>query len=134
MKSLLFLPVAQVIRMHSAIILLYGGCDGTRDINLLLSALHQPRATFAGQYLHHTIYDMAAAYLFHIIKNHAFIDGNKRTGMLSTVTFLKYNAIQLTMPFLLLENLTVDVANSKFSKKEIAYFFKENSIKTPGSL
>jgi len=55
----------------------YGGPHGIRDKGLLASAVHTPQATFSNQYLYPDIFQMAAAYMYSIIKNHPFIDGNK---------------------------------------------------------
>ncbi|MEL6166026.1 MAG: Fic family protein [Cyanobacteria bacterium J06628_3] len=71
------MSVNDVIEIHLDQIVSFGGTAGVRDEGLLESALAQPQATFSGEYLHTTIYEQAAAYLYHITKNHPFIDGNK---------------------------------------------------------
>jgi death on curing protein len=71
-------PFDAVIDGHHEHVLRYGGTPGIRDIGLLESALEQPKAGFGNAYLHDTIFLMAAAYLYHVVKNHAFVDGNKR--------------------------------------------------------
>ena len=73
----------------------YGGSPGIRDIKLLESAVATPAAGFGEDYLHTNIYEMAAAYLFHIIRNHPFTDGNKRTGAVAAIVFLMMNGIEL---------------------------------------
>ena len=88
MKSLFFLTLSEVIDIHGNQIELYGGQKGVRDIGLLQSALAQPEASFAGQWLHEDIFLMAAAYAFHICQNHPFFDGNKRTALASALVFL----------------------------------------------
>lgn len=88
-----FLPVEQVIFYHDRLIEQYGGLTGIRDIGLLLSALEMPKASISGEYLHKTIFDKAAAYLYHIVCNHPFIDGNKRTGAFSALVFLDINGV-----------------------------------------
>lgn len=69
--------------MHAVQIDQFGGSHGIRDIGLLDSALHAPCSTYADVYLHEDISHMAAAYMFHLIKNHPFVDGNKRIGMVA---------------------------------------------------
>ena len=64
-----------------------------RDAGILESAIEQPRATFGGQFLHAFPFEMAAAYLFHIVNNHPFVDGNKRTGTVAALVFLDWNNI-----------------------------------------
>ena len=87
----LFLTLDEVLEIHAQQIELYGGSDGVRDPAGLESAVATPMATFGGEFLHSTIPSMAAAYLFHICQNHAFVDGNKRTGANAAITFLLIN-------------------------------------------
>lgn len=87
----LFLTLDEVLEIHRQQIDLYGGSPGIRDKSGLESALAAPMATFDGEFLHSSISAMAAAYLFHICQNHAFIDGNKRVGANAAVTFLFMN-------------------------------------------
>ena len=75
----------------------YGGMHGLWDEKLLDSAIKYPRATFDQQYLQPDIYHMAASYMYAIIKNHPFLDGNKRTGLIVAILFLAYNDILLTL-------------------------------------
>jgi len=70
-----FLTPDEVLEMHEQQIELYGGSHGLRDRGMLLSAIAMPQSTFDRKYLHPDIPSMAAAYLFHITRNHAFIDG-----------------------------------------------------------
>jgi death-on-curing protein len=90
-----------VLSIHARQIERFGGTPGVRDEGLLESALAQPQATFGGQFLHPTISEQAAAYLYHIAMNHPFIDGNKRTAFAVTDTFLRLNgcALNLTKNF-----------------------------------
>jgi death on curing protein len=76
-----FLDLVEVLEIHESRIELYGGRPGVRDLGLLQSALAQPSAGFGGEYLHGNLYEMAAAYLFHVSRNHPFVDGNKRTAL-----------------------------------------------------
>ncbi len=72
MSAPTFLNVDEVIEIHEDQIARFGGSPGVRDRTLMESAVHVPAASFAGQYLHNDIFEMAAAYLFHLVKNHAF--------------------------------------------------------------
>lgn len=87
----LFLSLDEVPEMHHQQIDRYGGSPGIRDSGGLQSALATPQVTFGGEYLHPSIPAMAAAYLFHICQNHAFVDGNKRVGANAAITFLLLN-------------------------------------------
>src|SRR5437868_2751680 len=105
-----FLELIEVLEIHQSRIELYGGTRGLRDLGLLQSALAQPAATFGGNYLHTDIYEMAAAYLFHLARNHAFVDGNKRTALACCLVFLAYNRIEHYAGIQELEDMTVAAA------------------------
>ena len=83
----LFLDVDDVLEIHAAQLEVYGGGAGLRDRGLLESAVAQPQSSFDGELVHEGLFAMAAAYLFHIVSNHPFVDGNKRTGMLAAIVF-----------------------------------------------
>lgn len=92
-----FLSKSLVLALHQDMIEVFGGSSGVRDQGLLESALAQPQATFGGQMLHSTIHEQAAAYLYHLSRNHPFIDGNKRTACAAMETFLELNGYQLAL-------------------------------------
>jgi len=119
-----FLSVQDILMIHADQVDLYGGEHGVRDMGLLESAVAQPQATFGGQFLHADIFEMAAAYLFHILQNHPFIDGNKRTGVLAVMIFLDLNGIQIDAPRGGLYALSLSVAAGKLGKAKIAEFFR----------
>lgn len=85
----------QVIKIHSMLINQTGGTDGIRDEGLLESALNAPFQTFDGEYIYKTIKAKAAKLGYFLIKNHPFIDGNKRIGILVMMTFLEVNGIEV---------------------------------------
>src|SRR5215467_9125742 len=89
-----FLPETLILAIHEDQIRLYGGAYGVRDAAALDAAIHMPQAQFEGQFLHTTIFHMAAAYGFHLCQNHPFIDGNKRTAGMAMFTFLQLNGIE----------------------------------------
>jgi death on curing protein len=126
-KEPLFLTLYEVIEIHKDQIQSYGGRVGIRDIELLKSSIFMPVASFGGEYLHADVYVMAAAYLFHIIRNHPFLDGNKRTGVGSALVFLILNGVELSADEDKLEKMVISVAEGKIDKSEIAQFFRENS-------
>jgi death on curing protein len=92
-----FLSLDEVLEIHEQQIDRYGGSPGLRDAAGLESAVATPQATFGGEYLHTSIPAMAAAYLFHLCQNHAFIDGNKRVGANAAITFLLINGWEPTL-------------------------------------
>ena len=84
-----FLTLEDILEIHALQLERYGGGDGIRERGLLESATAQPMATFDGEFVHNGLFEMAAAYLFHIVSNPPFIDANKRTGLLSALVFLE---------------------------------------------
>jgi death-on-curing protein len=126
----LFLTLAEVLEIHDQQIQLYGGSIGLRDQHGLDSAIATPQATFGGVYLHATIPSMAAAYLFHLCQNHAFIDGNKRVGANSAVTFLWLNGWEPTFDADQMIELVLGVASGQLGKPEVTKFFEANSHPT----
>ena len=124
MSTPLFLDLDHVIRLHRSLIEEYGGLEGVRDVGLLLSAIAMPQAAYGGEYLHSDIFEMAAAYLYHIVQNHSFLDGNKRTGAAAAIVFLAMNDIQIDNDEEGLVELTLSVATGQAGKAEIAEFFR----------
>jgi death-on-curing protein len=90
------LSIPQIVMMHSALIKETGGLDGIRDENLLDSAVNAPFQTFGGEYVYKTLEAKAARLGYSFVKNHPFVDGNKRIGMLAMLVFLEINGIELT--------------------------------------
>jgi len=127
-----FLNLAEVLEIHQDQIVRYGGTAGIRDLELLKSALGLPAATFAGDFLHADIYEMAAAYLFHIVRNHPFIDGNKRSGTVAALVFLLLNGYSFTATEKDLVKAVVAVASGKMTKAELALFFRKWAKKGSG--
>ena len=121
-----FLKTHRVLQIHRSQIELFGGSSGIRDMGLLESALAMPGALFGGTYLHAGIYAMAAAYLFHIVSNHPFLDGNKRTGTATALFFLKLNGVDHDIDDDTLETLVLSVACGETGKDEIATFFRKH--------
>lgn len=97
-----------------------GGSGGVRDPILLDSAIAQPRATFGGEYLHGDLFLMASAYLYHIVKNHPFVDGNKRAGLAAALVFLDLNGHPVDRPTMALYELTDGVASGLIEKTAAA--------------
>lgn len=120
-----FLSLEIVLDLHEEMIKKYGGLNGVRDLGLLKSAIEMPKSMMFGDYLHPSIYDKAAAYLYHITCNHPFFDGNKRTSSASALVFLALNDVELTIEPKKYEELVIEVAQGKADKKKIAEFFKE---------
>jgi len=122
-----FLELSEVIAIHRDQIEQYGGALGIRDTGLLESALAMPAAGFEGHFLHRDLYEMAAAYLFHLVKNHPFLDGNKRIGAMAAYAFLDTNGIELIADPDEFAELTLRTATGESDKGGIAAFLRINS-------
>ena len=114
-----FLTIMKVIELHKRVIDRFGGIQGIRDENLLDSAVTYPQMLYAlGN--ERNIYLIAAAYFYHLIQNHPFIDGNKRIGTLAMLTFLAINDRDIPIPNARLYELAMLTATSKITELELA--------------
>ena len=122
--------IEDVITIHDMIIEEYGGRSGIHDYSLLESALNHPSMVLVyGSKEEKEVSFLAATYFFHIIKNHPFADGNKRTGLLTAVQFLDSNGFELRRPLKDLYDdlytLAIETADSRASKQDVARVFKK---------
>jgi death-on-curing protein len=120
----LFLSLDEVLEIHEQQIERYGGSAGLRDGAGLESAVATPQATFGGEFLHTSIPAMAAAYLFHLCQNHAFIDGNKRVGANAAIAFLLMNNWEPTFDEKELVDLVLSVASGGLGKPQLIEIFE----------
>lgn len=125
--ELIFLTYDEVVAINNDQVRRYGGLAGVRDEGLLLSALAMPQAGFGSSYAHRDLYEMAAAYLFHIVKNHPFVDGNKRVGAVAARIFLLLNGVSLTLSEDDAYELVIATAEGRADKAAIAAAFRSNS-------
>ena len=123
----LFLTLDEVLSLHAEQIHLFGGPSGIRDVELLQSALGSVEATFGGVFLHETIFEMAAAYLYAICRNRPFIDGNKRTAVSVALTFLDMNGVEVDPNEDDFYDLVIGVADGGVSKATIAVFLEKHA-------
>ncbi|MBO6792920.1 MAG: type II toxin-antitoxin system death-on-curing family toxin [Balneolaceae bacterium] len=124
-----FLNKETILLFHDHQIETYGGSRGIRDEGLLESALALPQQSFGGEFVHKTIFEMAAAYGFHLCKNHPFIDGNKRTALVAMFTFLHVNGWRINAEKKLLYSVIIDLASGKLDKKELASLLEKQSVR-----
>jgi death-on-curing protein len=115
-----FLTAEEALAVHAFQIQRFGGSAGMRDSGLLESALAQPQASFEGALLCEDLFQMAAAYLFHLVSNHPFVDGNKRTGLHCALLFLDLNGVRIDQGTDALYALTMAVARGELEKPEVA--------------
>ena len=128
---LVFLSLAEVLEIHRDQIARYGGAPGVRDMGLLQSALAMPSAGFGGVYAHVDLFEMAAAYLFHISRNHPFVDGNKRAALVAALVFLALNGTGLDAGDADLEQAVLAVVEGHWDKPTLASFLRERACQ-PG--
>lgn len=114
------LTVTEILEIHADQIHRYGGTPEVRDLSLLESALAPPQASFAGEWLHSDLYEMASAYAYHLCKNHPFLDGNKRTSLATALVFLEINGIPVFDPDQRLADAILQIAQGKMTKPNFA--------------
>jgi death on curing protein len=126
-----FLTEAIVLAIHEDQVRLYGGVYGVRDAAALDVALHMPQAQFGGQFLHPTLFHMAAAYGFHLCQNHPFSDGNKRTAGMAMFTFLQLNDRQIIATEIDYYNAMMSIATGQMNKDQLTLWLQKVIEDTP---
>lgn len=123
-----FLTMEQVLIIHTDQIDRYGGSQGLRDLALLESALFRPQTTFAGRDLYPVLFDKAAALMHSLILNHPFVDGNKRTGVVSAFIFLELNGRKVKASNKEVISLALKVESKKLRINEISRWLLSHSL------
>lgn len=121
-----FLTLDDVLSIHESRIRMYGGSAGVRDLGLLHSAMGSVAATFGGEFLHQSLEEMAAAYLFGICRNHPFVDGNKRTALACALIFLALNGVRTRSGEDDLYDLVIGIAEGRITKSAAAVFLERH--------
>lgn len=121
----IFLTLDEILDLHRDQLRLFGGSGGIRDLAALESAIATPAATFDGVFLHTDIFEMAAAYAFHIAENQPFIDGNKRTALNAALVFLDINRWQVTDPDMLLYDAMMALPAHTLGKRGLARLLQQ---------
>ncbi len=123
-----YLDIAEVFEIHERMIQIGAGRPGIRDFTLLHSAVERPKASFSGRLLYTSLFTQAASLMQSIVKNHAFNDGNKRTGFFSTIRFLYLNGHKITAPKDTIVKFCLHVDTKNLTVEEIAAWFKKHSV------
>ena len=121
-----FLPEELVLIIHSDLLQRYGGKAGIRDIALLQSALAQPKATFGRRFVHKSVFEKAAAYGFHVCRNHPFIDGNKRVAFVLMDLFLQRNGWEIVANEEDAYSMMIGLSSGRVSKAELSSWLKNH--------
>lgn len=124
-----YLTAKQIMFIHSRLIKETGGSQGVHDLSALLSAAGRPQSSFDDEDLYPDLYSKAAALLDSLIRNHPFVDGNKRTGMAAAALFLRRNGYILKATNAELVRVALGVAQSQLDLEQIADWLKENTQK-----
>ncbi len=122
-----FLTVEEVLALHEDQLHRFGGLAGIRDAGALDSAVATPAATFGGEFLHRDLFEMAAAYAFHIAENQPFVDGNKRTALNAAIVFLDLNAWEVLDPEGRLYDAMIALSARELDKRALGKLFRELS-------
>jgi death-on-curing protein len=127
MKKPVWVLRETAFRLHEQAVAEFGGESGVRDEGLLDSALSKPENLFA--YGKPTVFDLAASYAFGLVRNHPFIDGNKRVGFIVAVVFLELNGFRFHATEADAAVRTLALAAGEMSEVEFAVWLKANSRK-----
>ena len=129
MVTIIFLTFEQILAIHDNQIELYGGRHGIRDLALFESAVMRPQTTFGGKDLYPTIFNKAAVLMHSLVMNHPFIDGNKRTGVVSALMFLESNGIEIITGQKEIVKVALELESKSIDINNLASWFKNNSRK-----
>lgn len=124
-----YLSEAEVIAINEEMVSQFGGLHGVRDLHLLRSAIGRPQMSVGFQDAYKTIFDKAAAMFHSIINNHPFLDGNKRTSLLTAITFLEKNKWNMEFKRKEAVKFTRKAHNEDYTVEQISKWLKEHSIK-----
>lgn len=124
-----YLTPQKVLFIHDQVVKRTGGSHGVRDIGLVESAVYRPQATFDREDLYKTIFDKVAALLQSLLKNHPFVDGNKRTALTSAGLFLSLNGYKLINAKKEEVEFAIKVDNEHLDIEEISNWLQKHSKK-----
>jgi death on curing protein len=127
-----WLSVREVYAFHDLALSEHGGMPGLRDAGLLESAVLRPKTAY--EYGAIGSADLAAKLAFGLVSNHAFLDGNKRTALIASLTFLHLNGTEFTASESEIAALLIDTANHELSENELIDWFKQRTKPRPGKL
>jgi len=127
-----YLTPEQVLFLHSRLVSETGGAHGVRDLGMLLSSLGRPQTTFEDKELYPDLFTKTAALMDSLVRNHPFVDGNKRTAITAAGIFLSINRYQLKVENSEMVRFTLACAQSQLNLEEITEWFKKNSLPVSG--
>ena len=125
-----FLSLGEVLALHRRILAESGGRLGVRDLGAIASALSQPRVSVGGEDAYPTLVDKAAALGYSLIRNHGFLDGNKRLAHAAMEVFLVLNGMELRASVDEQERFMLSLAAGEVSREGLADWLRSNTIST----
>ncbi len=123
-----YLSLDEVLALHRLVIAQSGGTPGIRDRSALESAVAQPHMTFGGEDLYPTLVEKASALGFSLVKNHPFLDGNKRIGHAALETFLVLNGGEITAPVEEQERLILRLAAGEVERDTFTEWLRAHTV------
>jgi death-on-curing protein len=123
-----YLTLSEVLEVHRRVMAQSGGAEGLMHLSALESALAQPQMTFGGEELYPTLVDKAAAFGYALIKNHPFLDGNKRTGHAAMEVFLVLNGYEIRATVDEQEHVILAVAASEIDREEFTTWLRTHVV------
>jgi death-on-curing protein len=126
-KNIVYITLDTVLAIHDDLVTKYGGSHGIRDLGLIQSAIARPQSSFGGDDLYPNVFDKAAALFHSLMFNHAFIDGNKRTTIVSASRFLSLNGFELDVSQEDFVAFPLLVENKHLSIEKISKWIENNS-------
>jgi death-on-curing protein len=121
-----YIGLAEVVELHRRVIEASGGSHGVRDLGAIESAVAQPRMSFGGDDLYPGVVEKAAALCFSLVKNHPFVDGNKRVGHAALETFLVLNGFELDATVEEQEGLMLTLAAGSLDRSDLVRWVSEH--------
>jgi death on curing protein len=124
-----YVSAQDILVLHAKVVEQTGGRQGIRDVHLLVSLAERPKASFDGKEMFPSVFEKAGTYLESLTTYHVFIDGNKRTAIITSARFLLLNGYKLAATNREIEDFVVRVASEKVELRQIARWFKAHSKK-----
>lgn len=124
-----YLSIEEILVIHDYQIERFGGMEGIINLPLLESAINRPITNISGKDMYESVHEKAAVLAYTVIKNHPFVDGNKRTGLHSALTFLELNGYIITISQKMLVKIGLDIASNKADLKKITDTFKQHTTR-----
>ena len=124
-----YLTLSEALELHIRVMEQFGGRAGIRSLSALESALIQPRMNFGGKELYPTIVEKASTLCYSIIKNHPFVDGNKRTGHAAMEVFLLLNGFEIRATTEEQEQVILRLASGELDRDEFTDWLRAHVVK-----